>query len=228
MMARELEPALVRWFGELLGRLPTVTGLEHIHVPLGRWQDNVIAELVPQQCRVLDVGCGDGELLQRLMHDKQVVGQGLELDAEAVVGCVERQVPVIQHDLNTGLDAFADNSFDLVICEETLQTLAKPQQLLHNMLRVGKRILVSFPNFAHWRMRLDLFLRGRMPSSQAFPHPWADSPNIHPMTLSDLQDWAKAERVRIVSGHVLSDGDIRELRDDDNLHAEQVLLVMEK
>ncbi|MFW5830462.1 MAG: methionine biosynthesis protein MetW [Planctomycetota bacterium] len=227
-MSRQLEPALVSWLSDMLARLPTHSGLEHISVPIDRWQDNVIADLIPRRCRVLDLGCGDGQLLQRLMREKQVIAQGIELDPEAVAGCVERQVPVMQHDLDVGLAAMADHSWDVVICEETLQTVARPLELLQDMLRVGRRGIVSFPNFANWRMRLDLFLRGRMPTTQSFPHPWAQSPNIHPMTLSDLLDWTREHRVQLAEGHILADGEIRPLRDDDNLHAEQVLLVLER
>ncbi|MFW5829494.1 MAG: methionine biosynthesis protein MetW, partial [Planctomycetota bacterium] len=177
---------------------------------------------------VLDLGCGDGLLLERLQREGAARVQGLELEPEAVLRCIERHVPVIQHDLDDGLPGFEDSTWDVVICEETLQALRRPVAVLQEILRVGRRGIVTFPNFAHWRMRMDLFLHGRMPVTPSYPHHWYDSPNIHPITLADFQDWAQEAHIHIALAYAYAAGSIRPLNGDDNLHAEQVLLVIER
>lgn len=193
-----------------------------------RWQDDIIAGTVAKGSAVLDLGCGEGQLLARLVKEKRIRGQGVELDAEAVFACAERGVPVFQADLDLGLQGFADRSFDYVILEETLQTLHRPVEILKEMLRVGRKGIVSFPNFGYWRVRLDLATRGRMPVSERLPHRWYDTPNIHLFTLQDFLDLAAREKIAVVSGSALCEGAVRELSADDNLHAEEVLLVLEK
>lgn len=193
-----------------------------------RWEDQIIEQLLPQGASVLDLGCGDGQLLAGLMTRKKVHGQGVEFDAASIFGCVARGVPVLQIDLDRGLKEFADHSFDYVVLEETLQTLRKPVDILQEMLRVGRRGIVSFPNFAHWKVRLDLLLRGRMPVTKGLPYRWYDTPNIHLMCLQDFLDWVQQHRVKVQQAHVYADGQIRPLRDGDNLYAEQCLLVLER
>jgi methionine biosynthesis protein MetW len=192
-----------------------------------RWQDEIIAKEIPQGARVLDLGCGDGALLQRLMRERGVCGQGVEIDAEAVFQCAERGVPVIQADLDEGLRQFPDKTFDVVVLEETLQTLSSPHEMLAEMLRVGRRGIVSFPNFAHWRVLVDLVTHGRMPVTEQLPYPWYDTANIHPFTLQDMLDWSAETGVRLVSGYAFDNGTVRPLGSDDNLHAEEVLIVVE-
>ncbi len=196
------------------------------HDPAERWQDAIIESILPRGASVLDLGCGDGKLLARLIESKSVRGQGIELDADAVFACVARDVPALQSDLNAGLRGFADGGFDYVILEETLQTLARPVEVLHEMLRVGRRGIVSFPNFGHWRVRLDLALRGRMPITDRLPHRWHDTPNIHLFTLADFRHWADERNVRIVEGHVLGDAGVRPLADGDDLFAREVLVMV--
>jgi methionine biosynthesis protein MetW len=196
--------------------------------PVSRWQDALIEKEIGKGASVLDLGCGNGKLLERLMREKNVFGQGIELDLAQVFECVERGVPVFQGDLDAGLKGFGDASFDYVILEETLQTLKRPDLMLGEMLRVGRKGIVSFPNFAYWRVRLDLTVRGRMPITEWLPYKWYDTPNIHLFALNDFLDWAEAAAVVIDRGFVLSEGEVRELRGDDNLHAEEVLLVLKK
>jgi methionine biosynthesis protein MetW len=196
--------------------------------PVLRWQDELIGHQIPKGARVLDLGCGSGQLLAELIELKQVNGQGVELDDEAVFQCVARGVPVLQTDLEHGLKGFGDQAFDYVILEETLQTLQRPVEVLREMLRVGRRGLVSFPNFAYWRVRLDLGVRGRMPVTEWLPHRWYDTPNIHLFTLQDFLDWAEEDGVRIVQGWVLVEGQVRALGREDNLYAEEALVVIEK
>jgi len=193
-----------------------------------RWQEEIISREIPVGGSVLDLGCGDGFLLERLIRERNVRGQGVEIDAEQVFSCVDRGVPVIQADLGSGLAWCPDKAFDVVVLEETLQTLQNPREVLEEMLRVGKRGIVSFPNFAHYRVVVDLAARSRMPVTERLPFYWYESANIHLLTLRDLLDWASSSGVAIVSGYALVDGTPRELRADDDLLAEEVLVVVER
>jgi methionine biosynthesis protein MetW len=196
--------------------------------PSERWQEEIISGEIPVGASVLDLGCGDGFLLERLIRERSVRGQGVEMDPDQVFSCVDRGVPVIQADLSAGLRWCPDKAFDVVVLEETLQTLQSPREVLEEMLRVGKRGIVSFPNFAHFRVVVDLVARSRMPVTPRLPFYWYESANIHLLTLRDLLDWAAGSGVRIVSGYVLVDGASRELRPDDDLLAEEVLVVVER
>lgn len=193
-----------------------------------RWQDKLIEHHIPAGSTVLDLGCGSGELLARLMAVKNVHGQGIELDPEQVYQCVERGVPVFQANLDLGLKGLLDQSFDYVILEETLQTLHRPIDVLQEMLRVGRHGIVSFPNFGYWRVRLSLALGGRMPVTEDLPYRWFDTPNIHLFTLQDFLDWVSAAGVRLVEAQVLSEGAVRGLQQGDNLYAEEVLVVVNR
>ncbi len=193
-----------------------------------RWQEEIISREIPLGASVLDLGCGDGFLLERLIRERKVRGQGVEIDPEQVFSCVDRGVPVIQADLGQGLAWCPDKAFDVVVLEETLQTLASPRVVLEEMLRVGKRGIVSFPNFAHFRVVVDLVAQRRMPVTPRLPFYWYESANIHLLTLRDLLDWSAGSGVRIVTGYALVDGEPRELRPDDDLLAEEVLVVVER
>lgn len=194
--------------------------------PTSRWQDQIIEQLIPPRSSVLDLGCGDGQLLAQLTDAKQVRGQGVELDADAVMQCVARGVPVFQSDLDAGLKGFADQSFDYVILEETLQTLRRPLDVLREMLRVGRRGIVSFPNFGFWLVRLDLAIRGHMPVTHCLPYRWYDTPNIHLFTLDDFMNCLPELSAKILESHVLALEGIRPLQPSDNLFAREVLCVL--
>jgi len=213
-------PELARLISELEQPVSRPAALE-------RWIDGMIERIIPAGASVLDLGCGTGELLSRLIERKNVRGQGVEIDPHAVFRCVERGVPVLQADLDLGLSGFADASFDYVVLEETLQTLHRPTALLREVLRVGRRAVVSFPNFGYWRVRLSLALGGRMPRTAGLPYHWYDTPNIHLFTLQDFLDWAADNGVRMTGGYVLADGCVRELREGDNLYAEEVLCIIQ-
>lgn len=146
-----------------------------------------ISEWISPGARILDLGCGDGTLLAHLARHRGVRGYGLEIDADNVAACITAGVNVIQADVDDGLSEFADQSFDYVVMTQALQALARPDQVLAEMLRVGREAIVTFPNFGHWRVRLAL-LRGRMPLTPALPAQWYDTQNIHLCTLADFED----------------------------------------
>ncbi|MDR1079875.1 MAG: methionine biosynthesis protein MetW [Deltaproteobacteria bacterium] len=194
----------------------------------GRWQDRVILSAVEPGAYVLDLGCGRGELLARLTDELGVRGQGVEVDPDAAIAAMEAGVPVLNVDLSLVLGDFADGSFDYVILESTLQTLQKPLEVIFEMLRVGRRGIVSFPNFGHWRVRLDLAARGRMPVTPDLPYGWHDTPNIHLFTLDDMLDVCEASDLKIVAAWGLCEGSIREVGPQDNLVTEEAILFLEK
>jgi len=197
--------------------------------PVPRWQDQVILEEIPRGASVLDLGCGEGELLSQLIRRLAVRGQGVELDPLAVLKTIDRGVPVLNIDLDQGLGDFADQSFDYVILESTLQTLKKPLDILREMLRVGRRGIVSFPNFGHWRVRFDLALRGRMPVTPGLPYGWHDTPNIHLFTLADFLDWCQAGQVAVRRSFGLVEGRLAaDLTPTDNLVVEEALIFLEQ
>ena len=166
---------------------------------------NIVAELVPQGARVLDLGCGDGELLAHLRTHKQTHGYGLEIDPAQITACLTKGVNVIEHDLNAGLDHFQDDSFDVVVMAETLQVVRRPDIVLKEMLRIGRECVVTFPNFGHWRCRLYLATRGRMPVSNHLPHRWYDTPNIHLCTFYDFERLCRDLQLNIVERFVVNE-----------------------
>ncbi|HZD20948.1 MAG TPA: methionine biosynthesis protein MetW [Burkholderiales bacterium] len=164
-----------------------------------------IAQWVAPQARVLDLGCGDGSLLRTLWQERQAPGYGVEIDDAAVLECVENDVNVLQVDLESGLSLFGDHSFDCVVLSETLQTIHRTEFLMREMLRVGREVIVSFPNFGHWNARLQVLL-GRMPVSETLPYAWFETPNVHHCTTADFEDLCRRLRVRIQERLVLHQG----------------------
>jgi methionine biosynthesis protein MetW len=146
----------------------------------------VVANLIAPRARVLDVGCGDGALLEYLQTDKQVDGRGMELSQRGVNQCVSRGLSVIQGDADHDLVFYSDKGFDYVILSQTLQATRNPKTVLDDLLRIGERAIVSFPNFGHWKVRLSLLLKGRMPVTKDLPYSWYDTPNIHFCTIRDF------------------------------------------
>ena len=165
-----------------------------------------IARLVPQGARVLDLGCGDGRLLKHLWQARQAPGYGVEIDDAHVLECIRNDVNVLQMDLEDGLAAFADHSFDCVILSETLQAIHRQEPLLRDMLRVGREAVVSFPNFGYWRARLQITLAGHMPVSKELPYQWYDTPNVHHCTLVDFEALCARLGMRILERVVLRQG----------------------
>ena len=157
----------------------------------------IIQEWIAPGSRVLDLGCGDGELLAWLRDNKQVSGYGLEIDPDKIALCIERGVNVIEQNLDLGLGNFASNSFDVVVMTQSLQALQYPDKVLAEMLRVGKTCIITFPNFGHWRCRWYLTTKGRMPVSDFLPYTWYNTPNIHFCTFEDFERLCHAQGARV-------------------------------
>ena len=146
----------------------------------------IVADMIDPGSRVLDVGCGDGTLLDYLVQFKQVDGRGIEISSEGVNACVSAGLSVIQGNADADLSTYPDNAFDYVILSQTLQAMMAPRMVVENLVRIGRRAIVSFPNFGYWRVRGYLLFNGRMPKSDTLPYEWYETPNIHLCTIKDF------------------------------------------
>ena len=158
----------------------------------------IIEQWIRPDSHILDLGCGDGELLSYLRDHRGVHGYGLEIDPDKISACVRKGVNVIEQDLDKELDNFEDKSFDTVIMTQSLQAMHYPDRVLEDMLRIGKEGILTFPNFAHWRCRLYLGLRGQMPVSDFMPYTWYNTPNIHFCTFKDFEDLCRERSIQIL------------------------------
>jgi len=186
---------------------------------------HAIARLVPEGSRVLDLGCGDGALLEYLQRERGCSGYGVEIDDAKVHACVQRGINVIQLNLDEGLAMFEDSSFDVVLQIDTLQHLRNAEVMLRETARVGRNAIVAFPNFAHWPNRLSV-LRGRMPVTRRLPYQWYDTPNIRVGTYRDFEALAGKNALKIVDAFGLQDG--REVRFLPNLRASTAVFRLER
>ncbi|MBI4809822.1 MAG: methionine biosynthesis protein MetW [Nitrosomonadales bacterium] len=164
-----------------------------------------IAAWIPQGSSVLDLGCGDGSLLRYLRETREVRGYGVEISDQNIAACIANNVNVIQNDLDSGLADFEDASFDYVILSQTLQATRHTEALMKEIVRVGREGIVSFPNFGHWKNRLQVLL-GNMPVSSELPYQWYDTPNVHLCTLDDFEILCAHLGIRILGRHVMSEG----------------------
>jgi methionine biosynthesis protein MetW len=187
----------------------------------------IIAANVAAGSRVLDVGCGDGALMAALRDTRQVDARGLELDAGDVAAAMGRGLSVVQGDADTDLCDYPDNSFDYAILSQTLQTTRRPDAVLENLLRIGKHAFVSFPNFAHWRVRASLLFGGRMPVTRLLPIAWYATPNIHHVTVDDFRALV-AERGITIEGAWFLSGDQRTSATMANLLAEHAVFLLRR
>lgn len=160
----------------------------------------LVADMIERGTRVLDVGCGDGALLKTLIDNRGVDARGIELSQAGVNSCVAQGLSVIQGDADTDLDAYPDDSFDYVVLSQTLQATRNPRVVLEQLLRIGRRAIVSFPNFGHWRVRASLLFGGRMPVTENLSYAWYETPNIHFCTIRDFVDLCDAIGAKIEGG----------------------------
>ena len=157
----------------------------------------VIADLLPNNTRVLDVGCGDGSLMRLLYEEKQIEVRGLELNQENVQECIHKGLPVIQGNAETELHQFPDKSFDYVVLSQTLQAFYEPEKVLRNLLRIGKSVVISIPNFGFWKVRIKLLFFGEMPVTKTLPNTWYNTPNLHMCTIKDLFNFCDEKKINI-------------------------------
>jgi methionine biosynthesis protein MetW len=173
---------------------------------LGREDYAIISALVPEGARVLDVGCGEGELLHWLVENKGVQGRGIELESAKVHKAIAKGLSVYQGDINAGLTVYPDNAFDVVLLSQTLQETQQPRQVMREMLRIGGKVVVTFPNFAHWSVRFSLLFHGKAPKTKFLPYSWYNTPNIRVLSIRDFEELVAKENWRIekelfLSGH---------------------------
>ena len=192
-----------------------------------RWDHNLIYHLIEANSSVLDLGCGNGELLAKLTNEKGVSGQAVEANPQYVAEAIRNGVAVYQKNIDLGLSEFKSKSFDYVILEKTLQQLHRPLLVLEEILRIGITCIVSFPNFNYKGMVEQLLRTGRMPVTSSLPFQWYDTPNIHLFTLADFMDWAGERGIVIVEGYAVENSEPRPLKiPEDNVAAEELLLVL--
>jgi methionine biosynthesis protein MetW len=157
----------------------------------------IIANLLPNNSRVLDVGCGDGTLMEALINQKNIDARGMELDQNNVKKCISKGLSVIEETLRLKLGQFPEKSFDFVILSQTLQAFYQPENVLDQLLRIGKNVIISIPNFGYWKVRASLLFFGRMPITKSLPNTWYNTPNLHMCTIKDLYEFCKTKKIKI-------------------------------
>jgi len=184
----------------------------------------VIYSIIEDHSRVLDLGCGEGELLYPLVRDKRVRAQGIELDDKAIQECVKKGLSVLHDDIENSLREFPDHSFDYVILNQSMQQVKKVDDVIHESLRIGKKVIVGFPNFAYIKSRFMLFFRGRAPITGSLPYLWFDTPNVRFLSITDFKLFCEEKNIRIVEAHYLGEKEIVRFR--PNLFALNAVFVL--
>ncbi|EKE04751.1 MAG: methionine biosynthesis MetW family protein [uncultured bacterium] len=191
---------------------------------------SIISDFIELGSKVLDLGCGAGELL-KVLKDKGIQGSGIEINEENVVSCIEKGLSVFQGDIDEGLKEFEDKCFDYVILNQTLQMTHKPDYVIQEMMRVGKKVVISFPNFAYWKVRAQLFFKGKMPKSSILPFEWYDTPNIHLLTIEDFREFCKNKDISVLNEIYMTRASLRKdfiCQIFSNILAEEVMFVVKK
>ena len=191
---------------------------------------SIITDMIKSGESVLDVGCGDGSLMKMLV-EKSVHVTGIDIEQDNIVKCLEKGLSVIQGDIDEGLQGYPDKSYDYVVLNQTLQSTEKPDYVIQEMLRVGKKVVISFPNFAYWRVRFCLMFSGKMPKSKMLPFEWYNTPNIHLLTIKDFYDFAKRHSFNIEKELCMTKGKIRKSvfrKLFDNFLTEEVIFLCSK
>ena len=191
----------------------------------------IITEIIDKGAKILDLGCGNGTLLKKLIDEKNVHGIGVEIDQNSAISAIEKGLSVIQGNIDEGLKEFSDKEYDWVILNQTVQSTDKPDYVIEEMLRVGKKVVVSFPNFAYWKVRFYLFFKGRMPKSKVLPFEWFDTPNIHLLTINDFYEFCHKRNINILQSIYMTRAKVRRgmlIRAISNFFTEEVMFVISR
>lgn len=192
---------------------------------------SIITDMIEKGAKVLDLGCGNGNLLAKLIEEKQVQGLGIEINQDSAISAMEKGLSVIQDDIDEGLKGFRDKEYDWVILNQTLQSTEKPDYVIDEMLRVGKKAVVSFPNFAYWKVRFYLFFNGHMPKSKSLPFEWYDTPNIHLLTVNDFYEFCNKRDIKFLKSVFMVNSEAKNnsfMRLFGSFFAEEVIFVIAK
>ena len=204
--------------------------IENIHLNY-----EIISKIIDNNSSILDLGCGEGVLLEKLVATKNCKGIGIEIDQDQVIKSLEKGLSVIQGNIDEGLKEFQEKQWDWVILNQTLQSTVKPDYVIDEMLRVGKKIIISFPNFAYYKIRLFLMIQGKMPKSKVLPFEWFNTPNIHLLTINDFYEFANERDIKIIDQIFLSKGKEHRIlshrkytKNIANLLSEEVIFICSK